>query len=39
MLRSINVLQGYGVEATDGRIGVVKDILFNQYGWCVSHHD
>ena len=37
MLRSIRVLLGYGVEATDGRIGAVKDILFNQYGWCVCH--
>lgn len=37
MLRSIRELLGYGVEATDGRIGVVKDLLFNQYGWCVCH--
>lgn len=25
------------MEATDGRIGAVKDILLNQYGWCVCH--
>lgn len=37
MLRSVNELLGYGVAATDGRIGVVKDLLFNQYGWCVCH--
>lgn len=36
MLRSINVLLGYGVEATDGRIGVVRDILFNQHGGTIT---
>jgi uncharacterized protein YrrD len=37
MLRSVNELLGYGVEAKDGRIGAVRDILFNQHGWCVCH--
>lgn len=37
MLRSVRELLGYGVSATDGRIGVVKDLLFNQNGWCVCH--
>jgi hypothetical protein len=32
MLRSMNELLGYGVAEKDGRIGVVRDILFNQHG-------
>ena len=50
MLRTSSELIRYGVEATDGRVGSVKDLLFDDATWKVrsivvdtggflSHHD
>jgi hypothetical protein len=33
MLRSAQVLHGYGIRATDGMIGHVKDIYFDEKKW------
>jgi hypothetical protein len=37
MLRSVRDLVGYGVEATDGPIGKVRDALFDDERWVVRY--
>jgi hypothetical protein len=37
MLRSVKDLEGYGVLATDGLIGHVKDIYFDDEAWVVRY--
>jgi sporulation protein YlmC with PRC-barrel domain len=37
MLRSVNEIQGYRLQATDGEIGKVKDFLFEDENWTVLY--
>ncbi|HEX5368908.1 MAG TPA: PRC-barrel domain-containing protein [Dehalococcoidia bacterium] len=37
MLREIESFEGYTVNATDGEVGKVKDILFDSQHWTVRH--
>ncbi|WP_316977052.1 PRC-barrel domain containing protein [Shumkonia mesophila] len=37
MLRSLDGLIGYGIQATDGPIGTVKDFLFDDQAWVVRY--
>ena len=37
MLRSLDELIGYEIQATDGSIGTVKDFLFDDTGWVVRY--
>jgi hypothetical protein len=37
MLRSLKELNGYAVEATDGRIGSVADIYFDDLAWRIRY--
>ena len=35
MLWDASAINGYAVEASDGRIGTVSDLLFNDAGWVI----
>lgn len=37
MLRTMNDLEGYGIRATDGNIGHVKDVYFDDHVWAVRY--
>jgi len=37
MLRSMKDLEGYGIRATDGTIGHVKDFCFDDHTWVVRY--
>jgi sporulation protein YlmC with PRC-barrel domain len=37
MLRSVQELEGYAIRATDGTIGHVKDIYFDDHNWAVRY--
>ena len=37
MLRSMNDLEGYAIGATDGVIGHVKDLYFDDESWTVRY--
>ena len=37
MLRTFNALRGFAIRATDGRIGTVSDIYFDDHSWRVRH--
>jgi hypothetical protein len=37
MLRSADALKGFTIQATDGNIGHVKDIYFDDEGWAVRY--
>lgn len=37
MLRSLDSLLGYGIQATDGPIGTVKDFLFDDQAWVIRY--
>ena len=37
MLRTINHLIGYPIEASDGEVGKVKDFLFDDQNWVVRY--
>lgn len=37
MLRSIRELQGYGIEATDGLIGRIHEMLFHDDRWAIRY--
>jgi uncharacterized protein YrrD len=37
MLRSMNELDGYAVNATDGAIGTVKDFYFDDEAWAIRY--
>src|SRR5918992_3079264 len=37
MLRSIRELQGYGIEATDGPIGSIHEMLFHDDRWVIRY--
>jgi len=36
-LRSCHAVIGYGIEATDGELGAVKDLLFDEYSWAIRY--
>lgn len=37
MLRSVNTLKGYSIEALDGEIGQVSELLFDEQSWDVRY--
>ncbi len=37
MLRSMNDLEGCAIQATDGDIGQVRDVYFDDQAWCVRY--
>jgi hypothetical protein len=37
MLRRIRELQGFGIDATDGPIGRVRELLFDDHRWVVRY--
>jgi uncharacterized protein YrrD len=37
MLRSLDSLIGYGIQATDGPVGTVRDFLFDDQAWVVRY--
>jgi sporulation protein YlmC with PRC-barrel domain len=37
MLRSYKALLGFAVRATDGRIGTVSDVYFDDSNWCIRY--
>jgi len=37
MLRSINDLKNYSIDATDGNVGDVKDFLFDDLAWVIRY--
>jgi len=37
MLRSINKIIGYTIQATDGELGIVEDFLFDDGLWIIRH--
>jgi uncharacterized protein YrrD len=37
MLRTMKDLQGYAIRATDGDIGYVKDVYFDDQRWVVRY--
>ena len=37
MLRSMSDLEGYAIRATDGPIGHVKDLYFDDEAWVVRY--
>jgi sporulation protein YlmC with PRC-barrel domain len=37
MLRNVKDLQGYAIRATDGVIGEVEDMYFDDEGWAIRY--
>jgi sporulation protein YlmC with PRC-barrel domain len=37
MLRTMNDLEGYAINATDGTIGRVKDFYFDDEAWVIRY--
>lgn len=37
MLRTINELQGFAIQATDGEIGSIKDFYFDEESWAIRY--
>ena len=37
MLRSFKELRGFAIRATDGHVGTVSDVYFDDSGWCVRY--
>ena len=37
MLRNVKDLQGYAIRATDGVIGTVEDMYFDDEGWAIRY--
>ena len=37
MLRSVQDIQGYAIRATDGVIGHVRDVYFDDHNWAVRY--
>ena len=37
MLRSVKDLQGYAIRATDGVIGKLEDMYFDDEGWAIRY--
>lgn len=37
MMRSVRTLQGFGIAATDGDIGTIDDVYFDDHNWTIRH--
>lgn len=37
MLRSVDDLRGYNIQASDGRIGDVSDLYFDDHLWVIRY--
>jgi predicted secreted protein len=37
MIRSLDTLQGYGLRATDGSVGKIADLYFDDHAWIVRY--
>ena len=37
MIRSLDTLQGYGLRATDGSVGKIADLYFDDHAWIIRY--